>query len=55
VPLVWPTYAGAGAVGFQGTIDPSGLSACQHLLEITATDADGNARVIARRRVSVTL
>ncbi|MFH1811086.1 MAG: Ig-like domain-containing protein [Pseudomonadota bacterium] len=54
VCLVWPGYAGCNQVGFSGTLDTSALTACQHLLEIVARDGDGNQRVIARRRVSVT-
>jgi len=53
VCLVWPTYAGCPAVGFAGTLDTAGLSPCQHTLEVVARDGDGNARVIARRRVGV--
>ncbi|MBI5511049.1 MAG: Ig-like domain-containing protein [Deltaproteobacteria bacterium] len=53
VCLVWPGYAGCPNVGFAGTLDTTRLSACQHLLEIRATDTDGNGRVIARRRVLV--
>jgi len=50
---VWPGYAGCSQVGFHGTLDTAGLSRCPHLLEVEARDADGNARVIARRRVTV--
>ncbi len=50
---VWPGYAGCNNVGFSGSIDLSGLSACPHLVEIRASDADGNQRVIAARRVYV--
>ena len=50
---VWPAYPGCPNVGFTGNLDTSGLSECQHLLEIRATDSDGNQRIIARRRVSV--
>ena len=53
VCLVWPGYSGCDQVGFNGRVDTSALTPCQHLLEIKATDADGNQRVIARRRVSV--
>ncbi|MBW1871396.1 MAG: hypothetical protein JRJ19_04990 [Deltaproteobacteria bacterium] len=53
VCLVWPAYPGCPNVGFSGSLDTSGLSECQHLLEIRATDSDGNQRIIARRRVSV--
>ncbi len=51
---VWPTYAGCDSVGYTGTLDTSTLSDCPHLLEVTATDGDGNSRVIARQRILVT-
>ena len=51
VCLAWPGY---DHVGFSGTLDTSGLSACQHLLELRAWDNDGNSRILARRRISVT-
>ena len=50
---VWPGYNNCPNVGFEGHIDFSPLSACPHLLEITAADRDGNERVIARHRVVV--
>ncbi len=50
---VWPGYALCPAVGYQGSFDSATLSACPHLLEIRATDGDGNQRVIARRRIYV--
>jgi hypothetical protein len=50
----WPGYAACPAVGFSGTVDLSGVTPCQHLVEIRATDTDGNNRVIARTRVEVT-
>jgi hypothetical protein len=53
VCAVWPGYADCNAVGYLGTIDAGGLTACHHLIEIEATDADGNTRVIARRRIIV--
>jgi hypothetical protein len=53
VCAAWPGYAGCDGSGFSGTLDASALAPCPHLLEIRATDADGNARVIARRRVVV--
>lgn len=53
VCLVWPGYAGCPAVGFSGTLDASALTPCGHILEVRATDADGNARTIAARRVFV--
>jgi hypothetical protein len=54
VCLVWPGYAACDAVGYQGSLDVSGLTACPHLFEIRAWDTDGNDRIIARRRVTVT-
>jgi len=54
VCAVWPGYASCDAVGYQGTVDAGPLTACtHHLLEIEATDTDGNTRVIARRRIIV--
>jgi hypothetical protein len=53
VCLVWPHYAGCDNVGYSGSLDTSLLTACGHIVEIRATDADGNTRVIARRRVFV--
>ena len=53
VCAVWPNYANCNNVGYTGTLDTSTLTACQHLLEINARDTDGNERIIARRRVSV--
>ena len=53
VCLVWPGYAGCDAVGFGGTLVPSALTPCGHLLEVRATDGDGNARIIAARRVFI--
>ncbi len=53
VCAVWPGYTDCDSVGYMGSMDASGWTACNHLLEIEATDGDGNTRVIARRRVSV--
>jgi hypothetical protein len=57
VCLVWPGYPGCGAagdaVGYAGTLDTQTLTACPHLLEVQATDGDGNTRVIARHRIQV--
>ncbi len=52
VCVVWPRYpgCGTGAVGYSGEVDLSRWSQCAHLLEVVATDSDGNRRVIARRR-----
>ena len=54
VCLVWPNYANCDNVGYSGTLDTSTLTECPHLLEINARDTDGNQRIIARRRVTVT-
>jgi len=51
---VWPGYSGCNNVGFSGSIDVSDLSACPHLVEIRASDDDGNQRIIAARRIYVT-
>ena len=51
---IWPGYPGCDSVGFAGSIDTSVLTSCAHLVEVRATDADGNARIIAARRVYVT-
>lgn len=48
-------YSNCDAVGYLGTIDAGPLTACNHLIEIEATDTDGNTRVIARRRINVSL
>jgi hypothetical protein len=53
VCVAWPGYAGCDAVGYSGTLDTSTLTPCGHLLEVRASDADGNVRVIAARRVIV--
>ncbi|MBI5529524.1 MAG: hypothetical protein HY897_24630 [Deltaproteobacteria bacterium] len=50
---VWPQYRKCPNVGYGGTLDTSSLSACQHLVEAVAEDADGNSRVIDRKRFSV--
>lgn len=49
---VWPGYAGCDAVGYAGTVELA-ADGCPHLIEIVATDVDGNARTIARRAVTV--
>lgn len=51
VCTVWPQYSACDDVGFSGTFDASGLSACGNVLEIRATDGDGNSRIIGRKRV----
>lgn len=50
---VYPGYARCPMVGYAGTASLAGVSHCPHLLEVEATDTDGNVRVIARRRVRV--
>ncbi len=55
VCAVYPGYAMcAGNEGFSGTLSLEGLAGgCSYLLQIVATDSDGNERYIARRRVRV--
>lgn len=53
VCLVWPGYAGCSDVGYTGSFSTAGLTPCGHLIEVRASDAAGNSRVIARRRVFV--
>lgn len=53
VCAVWFHYPGCNDVGFSGSLDTSLLTACGHIIEIRAADADGNTRVIARRRIFV--
>jgi hypothetical protein len=54
VCTLWPGYdMCAGKVGYAARVDLSGVSRCAHLLEIRATDDDGNRRTIARRRIFV--
>ena len=49
----WPGYHQCNNVGYSGSFDFSQLSACQHQIEIAATDDDGNTRLIAANRVTV--
>lgn len=49
VCLAWPGYPACDAVGYSGTLSLD--SGCPHLVEIVATDTDGNARVIDRALV----
>jgi len=53
VCAVWPAYPVCSQVGYSGTLDTTGLSACPHLLEVRAHDADGNSRIIDRHRIFV--
>ncbi|MBI5498521.1 MAG: hypothetical protein HY904_26200 [Deltaproteobacteria bacterium] len=51
VCAVYPAYAGCPAVGFAGTVSTSGWAACSHLLQVVATDADGNRTVLGERNL----
>ena len=48
---VWPGYPQCDVVGFSGSYDFGAPAECPHLVEIVATDTDGNERVIARAAV----
>ena len=52
---VWPGYPACdrAALGFSGTYDFGPPTTCPHLVEIVATDSDGNRRTIAERLVTV--
>ena len=49
----YPGYADCPSVGFETVVSTKELTPCPHLLEIRATDTDGNSRTIARRRFTV--
>ncbi len=51
VCTAFPGYAMCPNVGFRTKVDVSGLTPCAHLMEVRATDTDGNARVIGRARI----
>ncbi len=53
VCLVWPGYANCDNVGYSGSYDFGAPTECPHLVEIIATDSDGNRRTIAERLVTV--
>lgn len=53
VCLVWPGYPRCDRVGFSGSYDFGPPSACPHLVEIIATDTDGNRRTIYEQLVTV--
>ena len=53
VCTAWPGYSMCSTVGFAQTVPLSGVSACHHVVEVVATDTDGNTRVIAARRIRV--
>lgn len=52
VCAVYPAYASCPDVGYDGTVDTTGLSACNHLLRVVATDADGNQQVLGERVIA---
>jgi hypothetical protein len=49
----WPGYPQCDRVGYSGTHDFGPPATCPHLVEIIATDSDGNRRTIAERLVYV--
>ncbi len=51
VCAMYPGYAMCDQVGYSFVLDGAGLAPCAHLIEVEAVDTDGNARVIARRRI----
>lgn len=51
VCLVYPAYPGCPKIGFAGSIPTAGLSGCPHLLQVTATDGDGNSTILGERRL----
>ncbi len=53
VCVAWPGYPGCDAVGYTGSHDFGAPRECPHLVEIVATDTDGNRRTIAERLVTV--
>ena len=53
VCVAWPGYPGCNDVGYQGSHDFGAPAECPHLVEIIATDGDGNRRTIAERLVTV--
>lgn len=52
VCAVYPAYASCPDVGYQGTVDTTGLSSCNHLLRVAATDKDGNEQVLGERVIA---
>lgn len=53
VCTAWPGYPGCPNVGFAGSHDFGPPRECPHLVEIVATDGDGNRRTIAERLITV--
>jgi hypothetical protein len=53
VCLEWPGYPDCDAVGYSGTHDFGPPQECPHLLEVFATDTDGNTRLIDHTLVTV--
>jgi hypothetical protein len=52
VCAVYPAYASCPGVGYDGTVDTTGLGGCNHLLRVVATDADGNQRTLGERVIA---
>ena len=46
----WPGYAMCNQVGFEASVDIGDQTPCGHLLQMVATDTDGNERIIAITR-----
>lgn len=53
VCAAWPGYPGCDGVGFSGSYDFGPARECPRLVEIIATDGDGNRRTIFERLVTI--
>ena len=53
VCLAWPGYGACPRVGFAVDVPVGGLPRGPHVVEVEATDADGNTRIVGRRRFLV--
>ncbi len=56
VCAAWPGYPACNAVGYSGSVDLTAIddgSGCAHLIEVIATDTDGNSRTIDRALVTL--
>ena len=53
VCVAWPGYPQCDGVGYSGEIDLGAPSECPRLVQVIATDTDGNRRTIAERLVTV--
>ena len=52
VCAVYPGYFMCnGPVGFSGSLSLAGFPSCSYLIQVYATDTDGNERIIARTRI----